>query len=128
MLTGDSADDPSALEVASCFPAAVNLAGRTTLAELAWLLRGARLLVSRDTGASHVAAAVECPQVTLFGRLEPTYGATRWRPLAPAARCAVVETPVSPRRWWETTRRHWRRGFEAITVEMVLAAARQVAP
>ena len=39
----------------------VNLAGRTSLAELAGVLRRARLAVTTDTGAMHLAAALGTP-------------------------------------------------------------------
>lgn len=47
----------------TCF----NLAGQTTLAELAELIRGARLLIGNDTSAVHLAAAVGTPAVCILG-------------------------------------------------------------
>jgi ADP-heptose:LPS heptosyltransferase len=49
----------------------VNLAGRTTLSELMALLKGARLVVSNDTGPGHIAAAAGVPLVIMFGRSNP---------------------------------------------------------
>ncbi len=45
---------------------AVDLAGKTTLGSLAALISKARLVVSNDTGISHVTAAVKTPSVILF--------------------------------------------------------------
>jgi ADP-heptose:LPS heptosyltransferase len=45
----------------------VNLAGRTTLAELVAVIRGARVCVGPDSGPGHIAGAVGTPHVTLFG-------------------------------------------------------------
>lgn len=49
----------------------INLAGRTSLAELVALLKMARLVVSNDTGPGHVAGALGRPMVMLFGRTNP---------------------------------------------------------
>lgn len=50
---------------------ATSLAGRTTLMQLAELLRRARLVVSNDSGPMHIAAAVGAPLVSLFGPTSP---------------------------------------------------------
>ncbi len=45
----------------------VSLCGQTTLAELSWLLKGARLVVSNDSGPAHLAATQKTPMIGLFG-------------------------------------------------------------
>lgn len=45
----------------------LNLAGKTTLPELTELIRAADLLVSNDTSAIHIAAAVKTPSVCILG-------------------------------------------------------------
>jgi len=50
-----------------------------TLLEMAALLRRSRLFVGNDSAPAHMAAAVGCPGVTLFG---PTFP-QMWRPLGP---------------------------------------------
>ena len=47
--------------------AAVTTDGQASWAQLAWLLRRARLFVGVDTAAMHLAAACQCPTVALFG-------------------------------------------------------------
>lgn len=64
----------SSAEVALCKRVAdkvsvesVNLAGKTTLSELAELIRGAKLLIANETSAIHIAAAVGTPSVCILG-------------------------------------------------------------
>lgn len=59
-----------------CSGKAYNLAGRTTLAELAGVIRQSRLHIGVDSAAPHIAAAVATPTVTL-------YGPSDWRYWAP---------------------------------------------
>jgi ADP-heptose:LPS heptosyltransferase len=53
------------------------LAGRTGLAEMAALVASARLVLSGDTGAGHLATAYGTPSVLLFGPTPPD----RWGPV-----------------------------------------------
>ncbi len=55
----------------------VDLGGATTLAELAAVLAGARVVVAPNTAAAHLAAAVGTPVVSLFAPVVP---AARWAP------------------------------------------------
>lgn len=48
-----------------------SLTGRTNLSELVALLKGAKLVVSNDTGPGHIAAALGRPMVLIFGRSNP---------------------------------------------------------
>ena len=124
-LVGPSLDDPSARELrhrlGTGVAGLIDLAGQTNLAELAALLQRARVLVSRNTGTTHLAAAVDCPTVELFGRLEGTYGPARWRSLG--AQVSRVSTPLTHRRWLENKRLFWHRAHAAIPREAVLEAA-----
>jgi heptosyltransferase-1 len=49
----------------------INLAGRTSIAELVALLRDAALVVSNDTGPGHIASALGTPMVMIFGWSNP---------------------------------------------------------
>lgn len=127
VLVAGRADDPSVVEVrtrlsgdATRSPSwLVDLAGRTNLGELAWLLRDARALVSRNTGTTHLAAAVGCPLVEVFGRQEPAYGPVRWRALGESSRTRIVVAQPSPRRFGEGRRVWWRRLHASVSPEEV---------
>jgi heptosyltransferase I len=57
----------------------INLGGATTLPDLAYLYKKARIVVTTDSGPMHLAAAVETPVIALFGPTDPArtgpYGA-----------------------------------------------------
>ncbi len=50
---------------------AVNLAGKITFRHLAYLLSRASLLITNDTGTMHLASAVKCPVIAIFGPGNP---------------------------------------------------------
>jgi ADP-heptose:LPS heptosyltransferase len=78
VLTGTAAERALLDRLTSSVHApVVNLAGQTDLGALAAVIARLDLLVTNDTGASHVAAAVGTPSVVLFG---PTLPA-QWAPL-----------------------------------------------
>lgn len=45
----------------------IDLVGKTTLNDLAWVIKDASFLVANDTGAIHMAAAVNTPSVCILG-------------------------------------------------------------
>lgn len=96
------------------------LDGKLDLAELAWLLQSGRFLVTCDTGPAHIAAAVGCPQIMIFGRNEPVYGPTRWAALS--ERASIIAPSGIRRRLFEPKRNFWKRGFESISIEQVQEA------
>jgi len=65
------------LAMAAAAPGALNLAGRTSFAELATVLARASCVVVGNTGPAHLAAAVGTPVVSLFSPVVP---ADRWAP------------------------------------------------
>jgi ADP-heptose:LPS heptosyltransferase len=70
---------------------AIDLAGQTGLGELAALYQQARLVVTNDTGASHVAAAVHVPSIVVIASAEPD----RWAPLDRYLHRVVTGDPPS---------------------------------
>jgi ADP-heptose:LPS heptosyltransferase len=79
VVTGSPDETTLTAAVCAGMPA-LDLGGRTTLAELAGVLAGARAVVVGNTGPAHLAAAVGTPVVSLFARTVP---ARRWRPWGP---------------------------------------------
>lgn len=73
VLTGSASERSRARAVARAagLPADAVLAGRIALDAMAALVRGARLVVSADTGAAHLASAYGRPSVVLFGPAPP---------------------------------------------------------
>lgn len=69
IICGSDAEKPSAQAIIDLLGTdrIVNACGRTTLSDLAGLLQHAELLICNDTGAAHMAAAVDCPVVVPFG-------------------------------------------------------------
>lgn len=59
----------------------IDAATELPLARLAGLASFASAMISVDTGPAHLAAALDCPVIVLFGR----HGYRRWVPRAPAA-------------------------------------------
>jgi lipopolysaccharide heptosyltransferase I len=72
-LLGDRTREALARRLARGFPSArlVDLAGKTTLAQLIATLQAAAAAVGPDSGPGHLAAAVGTPFVTLFGPTAP---------------------------------------------------------
>ena len=78
ILTGDETDRPLTTSVQRAMTsAATDLAGMTTLGQFAAVISSLNLLVTNDTGASHVATATRTSSVILFGPSRPE----RWAPL-----------------------------------------------
>jgi len=72
-ITGSAAERDLASRVARLarLPGGHVLAGQTSLQALAALTASARLVISGDTGMSHLASAYARPSVTLFGPVPP---------------------------------------------------------
>lgn len=102
VLTGAAPEGEIAREIAARMGcASINLAGHTSLGSLAVLIREASLLVSNDTGVSHIAAALGTPSVIVACGSD----VERWRPLdaehhtvlssdVPCRPCSYAECPI----------------------------------
>jgi ADP-heptose:LPS heptosyltransferase len=93
LVTGSPAERELTARVAGPPRAEVtDLGGRTTLAELAEVLAGARCVVVGNTGPAHLAAAVGTPVVSLFA---PTVPPVRWRPWRVPHELLFVDVPCA---------------------------------
>jgi lipopolysaccharide heptosyltransferase I len=67
-------------EVARLAPGAVDIAGETTLTELAALIRRSAISVTNDSGPMHLAVALDRPVVSIFGPTDPIWIGPYGRP------------------------------------------------
>src|ERR687886_854125 len=93
LVAGTAAERTLVRQVVEGTPA-IDVAGRLSIGALAAVHRRARLVVTTDNGALHLAAATGAPVVALFGPGDPV----RFAPLAPPARVRIVRVglPCSP--------------------------------
>jgi ADP-heptose:LPS heptosyltransferase len=90
IVAGTAAERPLTRQVVEG-TSALDLAGRLSLGALAALHSRARLVVTTDSGALHIAAAVGAPVVGLFGPGDPF----RFAPLARPDRVRIVRTGLA---------------------------------
>jgi len=76
LLVGSAHDEALAADIAGMTSVrCTNWAGRVTLGELGALGEVANLYVGNDTGPTHVAAAIGCPTLAIFGPGNPAISA-----------------------------------------------------
>ncbi|GJL62128.1 MAG: glycosyl transferase family 9 [Nitrospirales bacterium] len=76
VLVGDTRDQEIAAKIQEVAKTSIfSLVGKTPLLELAAMMKHAALFIGNDTGMMHIASAVGCPVVGLFGPTNPeTWG------------------------------------------------------
>ncbi|MGH7370138.1 MAG: lipopolysaccharide heptosyltransferase II, partial [Candidatus Methylomirabilaceae bacterium] len=98
----------------------IDLGGRTSVGTFASLLGRCRLLLTNDTGAMHLAAALGVSCVALFGPTDPRLTG----PVGPGHQVLRIPPACSPCRYRDCPIDH--RCLRAIEVEAVVAAAESV--
>jgi heptosyltransferase-2 len=63
----------------------IDATGKTTVSQLASLLRRCSLFISNDSGPVHIARALGVPVVVIFGRAQPGLSPQRWGPVGKEA-------------------------------------------
>ena len=106
VLIGTAAEAPVLDRISREAPGAIDLCGRTSLAQIAALARRATCAVGNDTGPIHVAATAGCPTVVLFGdgsepeRSAPCGEAVTVLRRVPLASLAVEDVFGATQRTW----------------------------
>jgi heptosyltransferase-2 len=121
VMIGAAADRPTADEVSRAFrsPSLLTLVGRTDLPALAGVLATCRALVTNDSGAMHLAAAVGTSVTAVFGPTDER--ATR--PLGDAHQVVTFPVWCRPCMLRECPLDH--RCMRGVDAEAVVAAARR---
>lgn len=123
VLAGSGNDRPCCQEVAHRSAGAIDLCGRTSVSELAAILRRARLCVCNDSGPMHLAAALNVPLVAIFGPTDPVWVGPFGRPEA-VVRLGLDCSPCYLRKLRDCP--HGHACMRQVTPEMVIARIERV--
>lgn len=99
----------------------VSLCGKTTLSEAIALIGRCQLFVTNDSGLMHIAAALDIPQIAIFGSTNHLTTA----PAGSRSHILRIPTPCSPCLKPECPEKH-HRCMKAVTVDMVCSLAEQL--
>ncbi len=87
IITGGAKELPLAEKVASGMRSkALVLAGKTSVSQLASIIKRCTIFISNDSGPVHIACALRIPVISIFGRKQPGLSPKRWGPLAANSR------------------------------------------
>lgn len=98
----------------------INKAGETSLTEWAVLMSACRLVVANDSGGMHLAAALGCPVVALYGLTDPE----KTGPLG--ATCRILQHSTKRARDIARDSTEARESLAAIKPEAVMQAAQSL--
>jgi lipopolysaccharide heptosyltransferase I len=106
-------------------PGSADLAGQTSLADVVALIRQAALVVTNDSGAMHIAAALGKPSVSIFGPTNPVQVGPYGQP-GSVVRLNLPCSPCNFRRLSQCPYDH--ACMRDLTVEMVMDRLREILP
>jgi heptosyltransferase-2 len=73
VLIGSQRERVVCEDVAALAPGVIDLAGMTSLSELAALIRRAAICITNDSGPMHLAVALDRPVISIFGPTDPVW-------------------------------------------------------
>lgn len=117
VLTGSKEDAPLAQAIARrARSKPIVAAGRTSIMELACLIKHFKVFLTPDSAPMHIAAAVGTPFIALFGPTDPS------RHLAPAERCIVMKKALECSPCYKPTCSKDYKCMKKITVNEIFEA------
>lgn len=99
VMIGSSDIQPVAQEIQMLAQRPVwDLTGKTTVSQMASLLKRCTFLISNDSGPVHVADAVGTPVISIFTRNQPGINSARWKPVSGRGRVLspALQKPGAP--------------------------------
>jgi heptosyltransferase-2 len=121
ILIGTKGEQGLCRGIQSRAPGTADLAGKTTLAEVVALIRRAAVVVTNDSGAMHIAAALGRPAVSIFGPTNPAQVGPYGQPES-VVRLNLPCSPCNFRRLGQCPNGH--ACMRDLTVEMVMSRVR----
>jgi heptosyltransferase-2 len=73
VIVGTTADQAAGETIVAGHSAITNLCGKTDLIQLIAILAKSKMLLSNDSGAMHIMAALQKPQIAIFGSTSPVW-------------------------------------------------------
>ncbi len=117
LITGSIDERDRASKIAkSCKIDVHNLAGKTSLGELAAILKKCSLLIGIDSASMHIAAAVGTPTITIFGPSSPV----NWAPRGRQHKIITKNLPCVPCRQKGCNNSEVSRCLEELSVDEVI--------
>jgi heptosyltransferase-1 len=123
ILAGTSRDRRRSHAIAGACPSAFDLCGQTSVGEMVALIQKAAIAITNDSGAMHVAVAVDVPVVTIFGPTNPIWIGPYQRPDA-VVRAGVHCSPCNLRRLRDCP--HGHACIQNVTAAMVIDRVEQI--
>jgi len=81
IVAGPKDTDKAKIVFGAMHHPAINLAGKTSVSQLASVLKRCRIFISNDSGPVHIASGVGTPVISLFGRSQKGLSPKRWGPV-----------------------------------------------